>query len=501
MAHEPATHEPVAHEPVAHEKHVRGARGRLWQLLPVDWGKVQEVTNEPVPGHIKRWWFALGGTPAYLFLIQITTGILLSFYYVPSPDHAYESVKAITHAVPYGWFIRSIHKWAANLMIITVLLHMCRVFFSCAFRHPRQLNWVIGCALLLCTLSLGFTGYSLIYEQLSYWGITVASELVTNVPLIGPTAANFMRGGEDIGPNTLTRMFNLHVGILPVLTIILIGLHIAVLRLHGVSDLSFTDPRLQPAGRAPRLARDMWSVRLMALVAAAGALACLYVAAFRSAPVTIVARELSAESARLLWLVVGALLGTASALLARGHMYGLLLWLAVSILAIAKLVFDLTHNEAPHVAGWVAMAVVLAITAVYGVVRHGRFIEGKGPDKPFNFFPEHIVTELLIGTLLLFLLTLVTLVFPAEMGEKANPLVTPDHIKPEWYFYFQFRMLKLTGLDTAVVLSGLLLVMVVAWPWIDAVLERLAPGRDVGVYVGVVAFLMFLTFTVWEALI
>src|SRR5262245_30216057 len=175
--------------------HVRGAGGRLWQLLPVDWGRVQEVTNEPVPGHIKRWWFALGGTPAYLFLIQITTGILLSFYYVPSPDHAYESVQAITSTIPFGWFIRSIHKWAANLMIITVLLHMCRVFFSGAFRHPRQINWVIGCGLLLCTLSLGFTGYSLIYEQLSFWGITVASELVASVPLIGPALAAFMRGG------------------------------------------------------------------------------------------------------------------------------------------------------------------------------------------------------------------------------------------------------------------------------------------------------------------
>ncbi len=136
----------------------RTAGGRLWRLLPIDWGKVQEVTNEPVPGHIKRWWFALGGTPAYLFFIQLTTGILLSFYYVPSPDHAYESVAAITTTIPFGWFLRSIHKWASNLMIITVLLHMCRVFFSCAFRSPRQINWIIGCGLLLSTLTMGFTG-------------------------------------------------------------------------------------------------------------------------------------------------------------------------------------------------------------------------------------------------------------------------------------------------------------------------------------------------------
>lgn len=489
----------MAHEPFSGEQHVRATGGRLWQLLPVDWGKVQEVTNEPVPGHIKRWWFALGGTPAYLFVIQITTGILLSFYYVPSPDHAYDSVSAITHAVPYGWFIRSIHKWAANLMIITVLLHMCRVFFSCAFRHPRQVNWVIGCGLLMCTLSLGFTGYSLIQEQLSYWGITVASELVSNVPFVGSTLATFMRGGEDIGPNTLTRMFNLHVGILPVVTIILIGLHVAVLRLHGVSDLSFNDPRTRSAGEV-KLARNLFGVRVMALVAAAGALTCLFVALFRANALTIVSYELGLDSGRLLWLMLGVLLATASALLFRGHMYGLLLWLAISILAIAKLVFDLAHHEAVNPTGWVAMSLVLTVTAVYGVIRQGRFIEGKGADKPFNFFPDHIITELLIGTLLLFFLTLVTLVFPAELGEKANPLMTPDHIKPEWYFFFQFRMLKLTGLDTAVVLSGLLVFMIVLWPWIDALLERVAPKKDLGIYFGIVAFMTFLTFTVWEAM-
>jgi len=491
----------MGHEPdVIGERHVRGAGGRLWQLLPVDWGRVQEVTNEPVPGHIKRWWFALGGTPAYLFLIQITTGILLSFYYVPSPDHAYESVRAISTSIPFGWFIRSIHKWAANLMIITVLLHMCRVFFSCAFRHPRQINWVIGCGLLLCTLSLGFTGYSLVYEQLSYWGITVASELVSSVPLIGHALAAFMRGGEDIGPNTLTRMFNLHVGILPVVTIVLIGLHIAVLRLHGVSELSFVDPR-SARGSAGQLAGRLLGVRLIGLLAAVGALACVAVAAFYAAPLRIVAFDISLQSARILWLIVGVLLATASVLLFRGHMYGLMLWLFISILALGKLLFDLTHNEAASAVGWIAMAVVLAATVVYGVARQDRFIEGEGADKPFNFFPDHIITELMIGTLLLFLLTLVSLVFPASLGEKANPLVTPDHIKPEWYFFFQFRMLKLTGLNTAVLLTGGLVLTIVLWPWIDVLLEKLAPRKDLGVYVGIAAFLTFLAFTVWEAMV
>ena len=141
------------------------------------------------------------------------------------------------------------------------------------------------------------------------------------------------------------------------------------------------------------------------------------------------------------------------------------------------------------------------MTVVYGAIRHSQFSEGTGDNKPFDFFPDHVLTELLIGTLLLFLLTLLCLVFPAQMGEKANPLVTPEHIKPEWYFFFQFRVLKLAGLNTAVVLTGLVLMLIVAWPWVDAGLEKLAPGKDVGVYVGIFAFLMFLIFTVWEAML
>lgn len=481
--------------------HTRSAGGRLYQLLPIDWGKVQAVTNEPVPGHIKRWWFALGGTPAYLFAIQLTTGILLSFYYVPSPDHAYESVGAITTTIPFGWFLRSIHKWASNLMIITVLLHMCRVFFSCAFRSPRQINWIIGCGLLLSTLMMGFTGYSLVYEQLSYWGVTVATELTGTVPWIGDTLATFMRGGEQIGPNTLTRMYNLHVGLLPVTIIILIGLHVAVLRLHGVSELSFEEPT--GGGEAgDGLARSLPGVKLLSLLVALVAVGCLVMAALNPIPVSVIAHELTLEASRVFWIIGGVILATAAVLLFRGHMYGLLIWLFVGILALGKLVFDLVNGEAGgQTTWWIVGAIVLTISIVYGVARHGRFVEAKGDDKSFNFFPDHIITELMIGTLLVFLLTLLSLVFPARLGDPANPLVTPEHIKPEWYFFFQFRILKLTGLNTAVALTGILIALLITWPWVDAILERLAPKKDLGVYIGIVAFLLFLAFTVWESLV
>jgi quinol-cytochrome oxidoreductase complex cytochrome b subunit len=491
----------MASDPTPNLTHNRSTAGRLWQLMPVDWGKVQEVTNEPVPGHIKRWWFALGGTPAYLFMVQITTGILLSFYYVPSPDHAYESVSAITHAAPFGWFIRSIHKWASNLMIITVLLHMCRVFFSGGFRHPRQLNWVIGCGLLMSTFAMGFTGYSLIYEQLSYWGVTVASELVTATPFIGGVLAAFMRGGEEIGPNTLTRMFNLHVGILPVAMILLIGLHVAMLRLHGVSEVAFEDPRATIAPAGGKLAGQLIGVKLIALLAAVIALGCIIMAWLNPFPLRLIAREISVEGSQILWIVAGAVTATSAVLLIQGHLYGLMIWITVSIFALGKLIFDLANHEAINTVGWILASVVLAVTVVYGVTQQHRFIEGEGEDKPFNFFPDHLITEIIIGTLLLFLLTLLSLVFPAEMGEKANPLETPDHIKPEWYFFFQFRMLKLLGLNTAVVTTGIMIALIAFWPWVDALLERIAPKKDLGVYVGIIAFLIFLSFTVWEGIV
>ena len=152
------------------------ALARWWQArVPVSGEQLMSLTNEPVPNHLKRWWFCLGGTPAYLFIVQVITGILLTFYYVPSPDFAYESVQAISGEVRFGWFIRSIHRWSSHLMIVTLLLHMMRVFFTGAYRRPREINWMIGCGLLLTTLGMGFTGYSLVWEQLSYWGATVAA--------------------------------------------------------------------------------------------------------------------------------------------------------------------------------------------------------------------------------------------------------------------------------------------------------------------------------------
>jgi len=202
---------------------------------------VLDAANEPVPMHMKRWWFALGGTPAYLFLVQIATGILLAFNYQASPESAYESVRYITDEAAYGWYIRSLHKWSATFMIVAIVLHQMRVFFTGAYQKPRELNWMVGTCLLLCTVMIGFTGYSLVYEQLSYWGATVGANIADSVPLVGGVAKRLLLGGDAYNQQTLSRFYVLHAAVLPGIMVLLIALHIAIIRLQGISPLVFED--------------------------------------------------------------------------------------------------------------------------------------------------------------------------------------------------------------------------------------------------------------------
>ena len=211
----------------------------LSDRIPVRPGQLRELSNEPVPNHLKHWWFCLGGTPAYLFVVQIITGILLAFYYEPSPQTAYDSVHYITHEASYGWYIRSMHKWAATLMVAAVILHQMRVYFTGAYRAPRELNWMVGMCLLLCTLTVGFTGYSLVYEQLSYWGATVGANIAETVPFVGGFMKRMLLAGDVYNERTLSRFFILHAAVLPVTMIILIFVHITLIRLQGVTEFRF----------------------------------------------------------------------------------------------------------------------------------------------------------------------------------------------------------------------------------------------------------------------
>ncbi|RTZ92853.1 MAG: cytochrome b6 [Deltaproteobacteria bacterium] len=212
-------------------------KGWIDQALPVDWGKVKEdLVGEILPAHMKYWWYCLGGAPALMFMVLIVTGMLLAFYYVPHPDQAYESVGRITNDIRFGWWVRAIHHWAAEIMVVTVALHAIRTFATGAFRHPRELCWMSGAILLLLTLGTAFTGYSLVYTQQSYWAMTIGTQIASKVPLIGPTISRFMMGGETIGPYTLNRFFVLHAAILPTIIFLMIVIHIVILRIIGVSE-------------------------------------------------------------------------------------------------------------------------------------------------------------------------------------------------------------------------------------------------------------------------
>ncbi len=213
----------------------------LQARLPLSRAQLAELTNEPVPNHLKRWWFCLGGTPAYLFAVQIATGILLAFYYQSSATSAYESIGFITREIPYGWYVRGVHKWGATLMIAAVILHKLRVFFTGAYRKPRELNWMVGMCLLLCTLLVGFTGYSLVFEQLSYWGATVGANISDTIPVVGPFAKRLLLAGDVYNARTLPRFFILHAAVLPGVMMLLLAVHIGILRLQGVTEFKFAD--------------------------------------------------------------------------------------------------------------------------------------------------------------------------------------------------------------------------------------------------------------------
>ena len=214
----------------------------LIERFPIDYDKFIEINEkifikEPIPIHNKKWFFATGAAPLILISFQILTGIFLMFYYIPSTEMALESVRHITEEVRFGFWIRGIHKWGSNLLVIALLLHITRVFFTRAYRRPREVNWIIGTIMLGLTFALCLTGYSLVQNQLSYWATTVGTNSVGAVPLIGKSLLHFIRGGEDVTANTLTRFFTFHVALLPPLLILLMVLHIIVLRLHGMAEI------------------------------------------------------------------------------------------------------------------------------------------------------------------------------------------------------------------------------------------------------------------------
>jgi len=195
--------------------------------------------DDIIPAHAARWpTYFLGGTALLTFVIQVVSGILLMFYYKPTVDEAYSSVKFIMTEVEFGWFLRSVHHWCANLFVIVMMIHMCRVFFTGSYKKPRELHWVSGVFLLILGMGFGFTGYLLPWDQIAYWATTVGTEMTASVPppAFGSFLLQFFRGGENVSGDTLTRFYALHVIVLPIITAALVMLHLVMVRTTGISN-------------------------------------------------------------------------------------------------------------------------------------------------------------------------------------------------------------------------------------------------------------------------
>ncbi len=205
------------------------------------------TSHKTVPVHRHTLWYYWGGTTLLLIGIQIASGLLLLLYYRPSADLAFESVKFIMTKVEFGWLIRSIHAWSANLVILSAMIHLASTFFLKAYRPPRELTWVSGVLLFFLLMGFGFTGYLLPWNTLAFFATKVGTEIAGVVPGVGPLMQTFLRGGSDVNDLTLTRFFWLHIAVLPVGLLALVGLHLIMIQLQGMSTpLSVKDERSMP---------------------------------------------------------------------------------------------------------------------------------------------------------------------------------------------------------------------------------------------------------------
>jgi cytochrome b6 len=193
------------------------------------------LRHKTVPIHRHTIWYYFGGMTLFLFVIQVLTGILLLLYYRPTPNDAYESVQYIVTQVRFGWLIRSVHSWAANLMIFTAFVHMFSVYFLKAYRKPRELTWITGILLLFLAMGFGFSGYLLPWNTLAYFATKVGTEMAGSVPFVGKWMLTFLRGGEEVTGATLTRFFGFHVAVLPGLTTVLLAGHLLLVQHLGMS--------------------------------------------------------------------------------------------------------------------------------------------------------------------------------------------------------------------------------------------------------------------------
>lgn len=203
---------------------------------------VDEAMYQRVPNFANAFYYCFGGMVFVLIVLQLLTGILLSLYYVPDatgiPAAAYTSVNFIQNSVYLGWLIRGVHFWGANILIIMVLLHMSRVYWTGSYRAPRELNWMVGVIMLLCIIFLSLTGYLLPWDTKAYFATEVTVKIMSSPPppQLGFLIREILQGGSVVGPPTLQRFFTIHVFLLPALIVVLMYIHFRFIRAHGIAE-------------------------------------------------------------------------------------------------------------------------------------------------------------------------------------------------------------------------------------------------------------------------
>ncbi len=191
------------------------------------------ASHKTVPTHRYSVFYYLGGMTLFFFIVQVATGILLMLYYRPSAEAAFESVEFLMTQVPFGWLVRSLHSWSANLMVFFAFLHLVTVYFTKSYRSPREMTWITGCGLLFISLAFGFSGYLLPWNQLAFFATKVGTDIAGAVPVLGEWLLRFLRGGDRVTGGTLSRFYGWHVAILPAICFGVLAFHLIWCRSRG----------------------------------------------------------------------------------------------------------------------------------------------------------------------------------------------------------------------------------------------------------------------------
>jgi len=351
----------------------QGVRGWLEERLGYS-ALIEMGRHKLVPVHRHTIWYYLGGMSLFLFLVQVGTGILLLLYYRPSAE-AFESVQFLVTKVPFGWLVRSIHSWSANLLVFVLFVHMFSVFFLKAYRQPRELTWVTGMGLLFLMLAFGFSGYLLPWNTLAFFATQVGTEVAGAVPLLGHFTLRFLRGGEHVTGGTLTRFYGIHVAVLPALTTAVMGIHLYLVQRHGMSVPPGVTPKRQMRFLPNFLLRDLvgWCLALACLAALAAFLPWELgqkADPFAPAPAGIRPEWYFAWMFQMLKLLPGHVLGI------EGELIGIM---GISVAGLVWLLVPFLDRGDPRgrasrlwsIAGWIAIAVMAVLTAMVYVKTEG----------------------------------------------------------------------------------------------------------------------------------